>query len=177
MYTMFEMINRICGDDQPLCEAVLNLYKPVANSQQSNAVSTRLWQRIEQEYANGTLGNILGNKNRMRPAGVPLSVGGASVIMVAGKCNDNNVVSYNPSVGPKVPERIVINIGPYISKYYATHEVNLTQSYNDIVYEILKENWADIKARLDHRMKSKANHMEFVDNSIDKLKEMYSTEA
>ena len=178
MISMLEMINRICDDDQALCEALVELYRHVDTTPPSAAIGLRLWQRIEQLYQNGKLGDVLGQKNRMRPTGVPMDVGGARIILVAGKCNDPRNVSYNQSVGTKVPERIVVNIGPYISKYYAEHVVSVEnmESYNDIVYKILSENKEDILQKVDVALRSRAKHDAFVDTNIDKIKEMYSTD-
>lgn len=178
MISMLEMINRLCDDDQALCEALVELYRHVDTTPPSAAIGVRLWQRIEQLHQNGKLGDVLGCKDRMRPCGIPLDVGGARVILVAGKCNDPFNVSYNQSVGPKVPERIVVNIGPYISKYYAENVVSVQnmESYNDIVYKILVANKEDILAKIDEVLRSRAKRDNIVDTSIDKFKEMYSTD-
>ena len=52
MVKMYEMIERICGDDKPLCEALTDFYRKLekSTSEDDKSVGEHLWDRLQQEY-------------------------------------------------------------------------------------------------------------------------------
>ena len=175
--TMVEVIKQICGDDQPLCEAILDLYKQVPDRTTYASVGARLWRCIQSCHEGKQLGAILAQKGMMVPKGVVMRVAGAIFRIYAGNASTKRIVSFNPSVGESLPDRILINIAPWVSRYYQTHEVSYKDDYNDIAYNILTEHKDELISLIDETLTSKAEHQDFVDTSIDKLREMHTTQA
>lgn len=175
--TMVEMIQTLCSDDQPLCEAILDLYKQVPDRSTYASVGARLWRCIQANHDNNRLGAILAQKGMMVPKGVTMRVAGALFRIYAGRGNPSNIVTFNSAIGDSLADRILVNISPWVSQYYQTHSVGYNDNYNDIAYNILSEHKDELIALIDQTLSDKANRQDFVDTSIDRLKEMYSTEA
>jgi len=174
--TMVDVIQDICSDDKSLCEAILDLYKKVPDRTTYASVGARLWRCIEDNYKANRLGAILAQKGMMVPRGVTMRVAGALFRIYAGRGNPSSIVTFNPAVGDSLADRIMINVSPWVSQYYQTHSVGYNDNYNDIAYNILSEHKDELIALIDQTLSDKANRQDFVDMSIDRIKEMYSTE-
>ena len=175
--TMVEAIKEICGDDQPLYEAILDLYKQVPDRTTYASVGARLWRCIQSLRDGHQLGVILAQKGMMVPKGIVMRVAGAIFRIYAGNASARRIVSFKPSVGESVPDRIFINIAPWVSQYYQTHEVTFEEDYNDIAYDILLAHKDELVSLIDDTLTSQAEQQDFVDLSIDKLREMNTTQA
>lgn len=175
--TMIEAITSMCGDDKVLCEAILDLYKKVPDRTTYASVGGRLWRCIQTMHDSNALGSIIAQKGRMVPKGTTMLVAGAIFRIYAGNGSSSQIVTFNQSVGESLPDRVSINIGPWVSEYYSTHEVNYSISYNDVAYEILYTHKNELVNMVDSVLTREASNKDFVDDSISKVKEMYTTEA
>lgn len=177
MVTMVNMINELCGDDKSLCEAILDLYKQIPTA----TMGERIWKRIETEYREGRLGKVLAERSNvnMVPKGLTLLVAGALLRIYFGTANDIKPVVFNQAVGDR-PDRLVINIGPYVSYYMRLHRHEmdlLNTNYNDLAYAVLSECKDDLMHRIDDILRQSAERQVDTDLTIDKFREMYSTDA
>ena len=180
MVTMYEMIDRICGDDKTLCEALTDYYRQVERSVSADdkTIGEHLWDRLQQEYEAGHLGYVITERGQMVPKGRRVMVDGAIFRVYAGMGRDDDPVKYRPAVG-NYPERVSINIGPYLCKYVSergTGDVYNTD-YNELAYNILLNSREDLISRVNYAVMRQAQKSDMIDYSIDQMKQMYSTDS
>lgn len=174
---MYNTIRRICGEDTALCESILDLYKKVPSRTSYASVGNRFWSCVEMEHDSGRLGLILAEKGKMVPKGKMMRVAGALFRVYSGTASTNTIVSFNKSVGGDMPDRVTINIGPYVSKYLSEHNTGYNFNYNDLAYSILCCYKDELIKKIDEALQNSADKQELTDLSIDQIKRMYTTGA
>lgn len=176
------MIERLCGDDRPLCESILYLYKHFGDA----SIKDALWNQIEAKHKEGKLSKVLAQKGSFVPVGVTCVIDGAYVRIYAGHGNDTQVATYNPGVGDNKIERLGINIAPYIGKFaraYAinyydlVHHTDKDSYYNDLAYAIIKFSLDDICAKVNAALHRHSDNKQFVNQKVEDQMTMYSTDA
>ena len=178
MVKMYEMIERICGEDKALCEALTDYYRKFekSTSVDDKTIGEHLWDKIQQEYEAGQLGHILTEKGQMVPKGRRLLVDGAIFRIYAGMGMDQDPVKYRQAVGT-YPERVSVNIGPYFCKYVSENGAgnSYEMNYNDLAYNILLNSKEDLISRVNDVIMQQARTDDIIDYSVDKFKTMYTT--
>lgn len=182
MASMLDMIERLCGDDRPLCESILYLYKHFGGA----SIKDALWNQIEAKHREGVLNRILAQKGSMVPVGVTFVIEGAFVRIYAGHGNDTQVATYNPGVGENKVERLAINIGPYVGKFTSNHEINYYDMvhhankdayYNELAYLILKKYLNVICDKINTALYRHSDNKQYVNKQVEDQMTMYSTDA
>lgn len=182
MASMLDMIERLCGDDRPLCESILYLYKHFGGA----SIKDALWNQIETKHKEGTLNRILAQKGSMVPVGVKFVVEGAYVRIYAGHGNDTQVARYNPGVGENRVERLTINIAPYVGKFTSAYDINYYDMihhankdayYNELAYLILKDCFDDVCAKINDSLYRHSDNKQYVNKTVEDRMTMYSTDA
>lgn len=182
MATMQDMIERLCGDDQPLCESILYLYKHFGDA----SIKDALWKQIEEKHAEGKLSRVLAQKGSFVPTGVTCVIDGTYVRLYAGHGNDTQVAKYNTGVGDHKVDRLAINIAPYIWKFTRAHDIDYysmvhhpdkASYYNELAYQIIKYSLDDICAKVNAALHRNSDQQQFINKNVEAQKEMYSTDA
>ncbi len=162
-------VTEICGDDNALCESILDLVKKLDFTDPTVTVGSLLWDKLMSEYEAGNLKQIFGQAGLT----VVVGTGDDSATFHLYERNSKRIVMVDSAVGDYLNYRVRINVRKFHIRYINAHK---NYQVDDINKHALRVLLFSKDALVD--MVNEALHDKIKMNSqVDKLLTAYGTES
>jgi len=166
---MEKTIADICGDDNALCESILDLVKRLDVSDPEVSVGSMLWDKLMEEYESGHLKQIFAQSGLT----VTVGTGDDATSFHLYERNSKRIVMVDSAVGDYLNYRVRINVRKFHIRFINAHRYFQTSDINKHALSVLTFNK---QALID--MVNEALHDKIKTNDqIDKILTAYGTES